>query len=271
MYLGARITPIIVMAVVIIVVVGGVLVYNYMTSQKPQTLTTTVTETSTVTEYSTIYTTVTVPSGNAATVTTTSTKTVTTTVPVTIIETVTVTSLPSQPPKTTSPVPTEAKGENFTVGNVQVYTTTASPGLVDTGFASTKMLMLLRVPKDTSMEKIMDDLRQLITNGIQITSNTVNVNIQQTYDPVLVVLLPRGTPCTMYKVIVNDGNASDGRIALTIQKFSTSDYCIQVVPQDNLYIGIIALRGLQTGHYVVDVTMDYGTSKVQYTIDLTYG
>jgi len=267
MYLGARITPIIVMIIVIAIVVGGVLAYNYMALQKPLTLTTTITETTTTTEYSTV----TVPAGNGVTVTTTSTATVTTTVPVTIIKTVTVTSLPPQPPKTTSPLPVEVRGENFTVGNVQVYTTTTSLGSIDTGFAGTKSLMLLKVPKGTSIEKIMGNLKQLIASGMQITTNTVNVNIQQAYDPVLVVFLSRGTPCTMYKVIVNDGNASDGRISLTIQKYSTSDYCIQVVPQDNLYVGIIALRSLQIGHYIVDVTMDYGTNKAQYTIDLTYG
>ncbi len=266
MYLRARMTPIILMIVVIAATVGGVLAYNYIISQKPLTLTTTITETTTLTRFSTI----TVSAGSNTTVTTTSTATITTTIPVTIIKTVTVTSLPPQPPKTTSPTPTEVKGENFTVGNVQVYTMTTSLNFIDTGFTGTKALMLLKIPRDTSIEKIMSDLKQSIVSGIQITANIVSVNMQQAYDPVLVVLLPRGTPCTMYKVIVNDGDASDGKISFTIQKYSTSDYCIQVVPQDNLYIGIIALRSLQAGHYVVDITMDYGTNKVQYTIDLTY-
>lgn len=270
MYPRTRIIPIILMAVVIVVSVGGVLAYNYIALQK--TSATTVTKTTTITRFSTI----TVPAGNETVITiSTATATVTTTIPVTIIKTVTITSLPPKPPKTTSttsPQPvTKVRSENFTVGNVQVYTTTTSLNFINTGSVGTKTLMLLKIPRGTNIEKIMSNLKQSITNGLQITSSTVNVDVQQTYDPILVVLLPRGTPCTMYKVIVNDGDASDGKISFTIQKYSTADYCIQVVPQDNLYLGIIALRELQSGHYVVDVTVDYGTNKVQYTLNLAYG
>ena len=188
--------------------------------------------------------------------------------PVTIIRTVTVTTLPPQPPKTTTTTTTPGEaGENFTVGNVQVYSTTTSLGLI--GVKTPKPMVLLKIPKNTAMEDIMNKLNQLVTEGIQVSSN-MSVSIPQAYDPAIVVMLSRGTPCTMYRVIVNDGNASDGRISLTIQKYSTADYCIQVVPKDNLYVGIIVLRNLQVGQYVVDVTLDYGTTKTQYTLDISY-
>ncbi len=267
MYMGTRLTPIIVMAIVIIVVVGGVLTYNYMVSQKPLTITTTVTATTTVTSYSTI----TIPAGEATTLTTTTTTTITKTVPLTVAETVTITSLPSQPPKTTTPTtqPPKVEGENFTVGNIQVYSTTTSIGAI--GVETTKVFMLIKIPKDMSIDEVMNNLRQLVSEGMKITAGTVSVNVEQAYNPALVVILPRGTPCTMYKVVVSDGNASDGRMSLTVQKYSTADYCIQVVPPDNLYVGIIMLRNLVVGHYVIDVTMDLGNIRTQYTIDLVYG
>ncbi len=267
MYLGTRITPIIVMVVVISIVVGGVILYNYMALQGKIT-TSTLTETTTITKYSTITITAGANATSTATLVRTTTATVTTTIPVTIIKTVTVTTLPPQPPKTTTTTtPGEIKGENFTVGNVQVYSTVTSIGLI--GARSPKPMMLLKVPKNTVIEDIMSKLNQLINEGIQISSN-MSVSISQAYDPAIVVMLPRGTPCTMYKVIVNDGNASDGRISLTIQKYSTSNYCIQVVPKDNLYVGIIVLRNLRVGQYIVDMTLDYGTSKAQYMLNISY-
>ncbi len=267
MYLGTRITPIIVMVIVIGVAVGGVVLYNYLASQS-NTITTTLTGTTTVTKYSTITITAGSNVTSTATLVKTTTATVTTTIPVTIIRTVTVTTLPPQPPKTTTTTtPGEIRGENFTMGNVQVYSITTSLGLIDT--KTPKPMVLLRIPKNTAMEDIMNKLNQLIAEGMQISSN-ISVSIPQIYDPAIVVMLSRGTPCTMYRVIVNDGNASDGRISLTIQKYSTADYCIQVVPKDNLYIGIIVLRNLQVGQYIVDVTLDYGTTKTQYTLNISY-
>ena len=268
MYLGARITPIIVMVVVIAVVVGGVLLYNHIVSQS-NTTTTTLTETTTVTKYSTITITAGSNVTSTATLVKTTTATVTTTIPVTIIKTVTVTTLPPQPPKTTTTttISEETKGENFTVGNVQVYSTATSFGLI--GGKAPKPMILLKVPKDIAIEDIMSKLNQLITEGIQVSSN-ISISIPQAYDPAIVVMLPRGTPCTMYKVIVNDGNASDGKISLTIQKYSTADYCIQVVPKDNLYVGIIVLRNLQVGQYVVDVTLDRGTTRTHYMLNISY-
>ena len=266
MYLGTRITPIIVMAIVIGVVVGGVVLYNYMVSQGG-TITTTLTETSTVTKYSTVTITAGGNVTSTATLVKTTTATVTTTIPVTIIKTVTVTTLPPQPSKTTTTAPGEIKGENFTVGNVQVYSTTTSLGLIEV--KTPKSMVLLRVPKSSTIEDIMNKLNQLIAEGIQVSSN-ISVSIPQSYDPAIAVMLSRGTPCTMYRVVVSDGDASDGRISLTIQKYSTADYCIQVVPKDNLYVGIIVLRNLQVGQYVVDVTLDYGTSKTQYMLSISY-
>ena len=268
MYLGTRVTPIIVMVIIIGVIVGGVVLYNYMASQSG-TITTTLTETTTVTKYSTVTITAGSNVTSTATLVKTTTATVTTTIPVTIIKTVTVTTLPPQPPKTTTTTtaPGEVRGENFTVDNVQVYSTTTSLGLI--GLKTPKPMVLLKIPKNTAMEDIMNRLNQLVTEGVQVSSN-MSVSISQAYDPAIVVMLSRGTPCTMYRVIVNDGNASDGRISLTIQKYSTADYCIQVVPKDNLYIGIIVLRNLQVGQYVVDVTLDYGTTRTQYTLDISY-
>ena len=266
MYLGTRVTPIIVMVIIIGVIVGGVVLYNYMASQSG-TITTTLTETTTVTKYSTVTITAGSNVTSTATLVKTTTATVTTTIPVTIISTVTVTTLPPQPPKTTTTTTPGEAGENFTVGNVQVYSTTTSLGLI--GLKTPKPMVLLKIPKNTAMEDIMNRLNQLVTEGVQVSSN-MSVSISQAYDPAIVVMLSRGTPCTMYRVIVNDGNASDGRISLTIQKYSTADYCIQVVPKDNLYIGIIVLRNLQVGQYVVDVTLDYGTTRTQYTLDISY-
>ena len=266
MYLGTRIAPIIVMVVIIGVVVGGVVLYNYMLSQS-STLTTTLTETTTITRYSTVTITAGSNITSTATLVKTTTATVTTTIPVTIIKTVTVTTLPSQPPKTTTTTPGKIKGENFTVGNVQVYSTTTSSGLI--GVELPKPMVLLKIPRNIAIKDVMNRLNQLVAEGIRVYSN-MSISISQKYDPAIVVMLPRGTPCTMYRVIVNDGDASDGKISLIIQKYSTADYCIEVVPKDNLYIGIIVLRNLQVGQYVVNVTLDYGTTKAHYTLDVSY-